>query len=347
MTAAARLSRGDAARVLIVDDSLVARSVLARMIDADPRLQVIAAVASAEKARSLLQHQPVDLIVLDLEMPGEGGLDALPALLDAGAGARVLVVSSACDAGAAATVRALSLGAADTLVKPGVGNFAGQFATTLNDKLVRLAECPRASTDAPHTATGHFGVVAIGGSTGGIHALSDLLRAIGPAMGQPILITQHLPSTFSPYFAAQLTLLAGRPCDVASDHMRVRPGRIVIAPGDAHLVVTALSGGGVGIRLSTAPAASGCLPSVDPMFASVAELYRSTALAVMLSGMGRDGLVGAEAVRAAGGAIVVQDRASSVVWGMPGAVAAAGLASATLTPDAIGRLIAGGRKPAW
>jgi two-component system chemotaxis response regulator CheB len=234
------------------------------------------------------------------------------------------------------------------LVKPEVGAFAGRFGDQLNERLVRLVEAdevvaPR--TPAAAIAPGNdFDVVAIGASTGGIHALSQLLRAIPADFRLPILITQHLPESFMPYFAAQVAVLANRPCEVAVDRARVRPGRILIAPGRAHMRCVAI-GDGAMIRLSTAASASGCLPSVDPMLQSVAEVYGARALGVMLSGMGRDGAIGAGHLSAAGGSVVVQDRASSVVWGMPGAVVAGGVADAILPPDEIGQLIARRRRP--
>ena len=335
--------------VLIVDDSVVARAVIARAIDSGDRFLVAGAVPDAKAALAFLARHRVDVILLDIEMPGVDGLTALPDLIAAGQGARVLIVSSACADGAAATVQALALGAADTLVKPEVGAFAGRFGDQLNERLVRLVEAdeivaPR--TPAATVAPGNdYDVVAIGASTGGIHALSQLLRAIPADFRLPILITQHLPESFMPYFAAQVAVLAGRPCEVAEDHARIRPGRILIAPGRAHLRCVSM-GGGAAVRLSTAPSPSGCLPSVDPMLDSVASTSADRALGVVLSGMGRDGALGAASLAAAGGCLVVQDRASSVIWGMPGAVAAGGIADAILPPDEIGQLIARRRRPA-
>ncbi len=333
-------------RILIVDDSAVARAVFARIIAEDPGIAVVAAVADATSAMAVLAETSVDVILLDLEMPGTDGLTALPDLLVAGGDARILVVSSSCGEGATATLQALSLGAADTLVKPGPGALSGRFAAALVEKLARLAEhvvdlghivTPRA------VASPDFDVVAIGASTGGIHALGQLLRAIPGQFSRPILITQHLPASFTPYFAAQVAVLANRPCDVATDRSRLRPGRVVIAPGDAHLTCASLGGGGASIRLSHARASSGCLPSVDPMFASLAAVFGSRALGIILSGMGRDGTEGARALRDAGGTIVVQDQATSVVWGMPGAAVAAGCADMVMPPAAIGHYVAGVR----
>ncbi len=337
--------RDDVVRILIVDDSAVARAVLSRMIEGMRGFAVVGSVSNVAGALAFLASSRADVILLDLEMPGVHGLTGLPDLLVAGQGAKVLVVSSAAERGAAAAVQALALGAADTLVKPGVGSFAGKFANTLEERLTRLTD-RGGEHMAPNVAQSmvpqEFDIVAVGASTGGIHALSQMLRAIPPSFEVPILVTQHLPASFMTYFAAQLAVLAGRPCEVAEDHMRIRPGRMFVAPGHAHIRCVRTSEG-VGIRLSDERAVSGCMPSVDPMLQSVAEVYGKRGLGVMLSGMGRDGAIGARGLIAAGGAILAQDRASSVVWGMPGAVAAS--ASAVLPPDEIGRIVASHRRP--
>lgn len=338
------------ARILIVDDSVVARAVIGKMIEANRAFAVAGAVSDAQAALAFLHANRVDIILLDIEMPGIDGLTALPDLLLAGQGARVIIVSSSCAEGAAATIQALTLGAADTLVKPSIGNLVGKFGDLLEEKLIRLIDgddrfgAPAAKPIAQPGVANDFDVVAIGASTGGIHALSQLLRAIPASFQLPILITQHLPPTFMPYFAAQIAVLAGRPCDVAVEHMKVQPGRIIVAPGEAHLCCARVADQ-VTIRLSTAKVATGCMPSVDPMFESVATTYGARALGVILSGMGRDGAVGAHRLALCGAALIAQDKASSVVWGMPGAVISAGVVDAVLPPYEIGRMIALQRRP--
>ena len=332
------------AQVLIVDDSVVARSVLGRMVDGTRRFRVAAALSDVRAALDYLKTHHVDVILLDIDMPGIDGLTALPDVIAAGKGAKVLIVSSSADEGAAVTVQALALGAADTLVKPGIGTFGGRFAEVLEDRLSRLLETTTehvhaVTSQGPAAAPHEFDIVAIGASTGGIHALSQFLRAIPASFQIPILVTQHLPISFMGYFAAQLAVLGGRPCEVASDRMRVRPGRIIVAPGDAHMRVARMSDGW-SVRLSDERSLSGCMPSVDPMFESIAEVFGKRALGVVLSGMGRDGAEGARHLVEAGSRILVQDRESSTIWGMPGAVANAGHASAVLPPDEIGRLVA-------
>lgn len=339
-----------AGRILIVDDSVVARAVIARMIDAGDRFQVAGAVSDASAAIAFLKLNQVDLILLDIEMPGIDGLTALPQILAAGRGARVLIVSSSCAEGASATIQALALGAADTLVKPGIGNLVGKFSDALEEKITRLlVRDDSAAISSPSRAQrvvvgNDFDIVAIGASTGGIHALSQLLRELPITFKLPILVTQHLPASFMPYFAAQLAVLSGRTCAVGTEHMRIEPGKIIVAPGEAHLRCVRY-GDQVTVRLSAEKSASGCMPSVDPMLESVAAVYGSRALAVILSGMGRDGCDGARMIGKAGGSVVAQDKASSVVWGMPGAVASAGLADAVMPPADLGRLVAAQRRP--
>jgi two-component system chemotaxis response regulator CheB len=351
----------DAARVLIVDDSVVARAVIARMVDASECFSVVGAVGSVKAALEFLRRATTEFILLDIEMPGVDGLTALPDLIAAGRGAKVLMVSSSAGYGAAATLRALALGAADTLVKPPAGALSRRFGAALVAKLERLWEhrthFPSSATGAPsalpikpptvaaNAGDDDYDIVAIGASTGGIHALSQVFRALPTDFPLPIVITQHLPASFMPYFANQIALLAARPCDVAIDRFRVLPGRIIVAPGDAHLKCVKLGGGVAAFRLTREPAASGCMPSVDPMLTSMGEVYGARMLAIILSGMGRDGADGARRVHERGGCVIAQDQASSVVWGMPGAVVSSGVADAILPPEAIGRLVATRRRP--
>jgi two-component system, chemotaxis family, protein-glutamate methylesterase/glutaminase len=339
--------------VLIVDDSAVARAMIGRAVSAHSGFTVVGLVPDAKAALAFLHERHVDIVLLDIDMPGTDGLTALPDLIAAGEGAKILIVSSTAGEGAAVTIHALALGAADTLQKPETGNIGRRFASMLTEKLERLvADEPVAahagleSARSPLSDSVPYDIVAIGASTGGIHALSRLLRLVPPSCTLPFLVTQHLPISFMPYFATQLAVLGGRPCEVATDRLRIRAGRMIVAPGDAHMRVVRLSDGSAAIRLSRQPAPSGCMPSVDPMLESVAQVFGSRSLAIVLSGMGRDGAIGAERVAAAGGSVVVQDQASSVVWGMPGAVARTGCAHAILSPDQIGRLIGQQRRPA-
>lgn len=342
---------------MIVDDSIVARTVLGRLLEARPEFEVTATAGNAAQALTMLASIEVDTILLDVEMPGIDGLTALPEILIAARGARVLIVSSAAEVGAMATVKALTLGAADTLLKPGAGSFAGRFADELVERLLRIGH-PRRDSPAPEPRTDvhpafvkprsdAIGCVAIGASTGGMHALSAFFKALDRAFRPPILITQHLPAVFMPYFAAQLQDIAGRPARVAADGARVTDGEIMVAPGDAHMRLMRMNGA-VRVRLDQSPAASGCMPSVDPMLAAFATVYGAAGVGVVLSGMGRDGLIGARDLAAEGGEVLAQDAATSVVWGMPRGVAEAGIASAILPPAALAHRIADrARNSAW
>ncbi len=347
-------------KLMIVDDSMVARAVLSRMVAIDSAFEIAAVAGTAEDAIEALGQVRVDIILLDLEMPGAGGLKSIPRILAAANGARVLIVSSLAEEGAEETVAALAMGAADTLPKPGTGRFNGRFSEILLSKLRALGYAdhhpPRrapAASAADNPPTDRRGgpvalrimpdaplkLVAIGASTGGIHALGTFFEHLPDRIGVPILVTQHLPAPFMPVFARQLGAAAGRPATVAEDGMRLVADAIFIAPGDAHLTLDRY-GDRLVIRLATQRTASGCLPSVDPMFASIGALLGAGALGVVLTGMGRDGTEGAAKLVACGGAVIAQDETSSAVWGMPRAVAEAGLACALLPPAKIARCIA-------
>ena len=345
----------NAIRVMVVDDSITARTVYSRIIAKERDLDMTAVAGTAEDALAALRTVRVDVILLDLEMPGMGGLEALPSIIAKARGAQVLVVSSLTLAGAEHTVRALALGAVDAIPKPPPGSFDQAYRDGLVAKirgLGRARRTPRPAASVPlpparRDPTPHQArILAIGASTGGIHALGRLFAGLPPRLGMPILVTQHLPGSFMEVFARQMEALSGREAVVAHDRLALVPDRIVVAPGDAHMTVVEWSGRHE-IRLNRQPASSGCCPSVDPLFASVAKVYGPHALGVVLSGMGRDGCLGAQDIATAGGVVLAQDEASCAVWGMPGAVAQAGIATAVLPPEALaGRiaLSAGGRR---
>jgi two-component system chemotaxis response regulator CheB len=333
-------------KVMVVDDSITARTVHSRIVTSDDEMSVVAIAGTAEQAIYLLGEVEVDVILLDLDMPGIGGLDALPGIIAAARGARIMVVSSLTVDGAELTLAALAQGAADTLPKPVSGTFNDEYRATLRAKVraLGMASGRKAPVKvvAPPVRAGSRRiprVLAIGASTGGIHAIGQLFGGLPRRLALPILVTQHLPASFMPVFARQLQTLSGCETLVAEDDAELVPGRILVAPGDAHLTVWA-NGGRVRVRLDDSPSASGCTPSVDPMFTSLAEVYGADALGVILSGMGRDGAAGAASIVAAGGAVFAQDEASCAVWGMPRAIAEAGLACAILPPDQIGCRIA-------
>jgi two-component system chemotaxis response regulator CheB len=343
-------------RLMIVDDSLTARTVLSRIIEPEPDLVIVAKATTGEMAIARLAEQPADVVLLDLEMPGMGGLGALPRILELARGGQVLVVSSLTAEGAEHTLAALSMGAADTLLKPRAGEFGESYARALLGKIRALGRAAEAdnATFRPATpppvkarATRPPRVVAVGASTGGIHALCLMLRALPARFELPILVTQHLPASFMPVLARQLAIASGREAEVAAPGSEIRAGRIYVAPGEGHMTVHQRLGRLV-TGLAHHPVASGCMPSVDPLFESLAEASDGQAMGVVLSGMGRDGLEGAAKLVAAGGTLFAQDAATSSVWGMPRAIAQAGLATAVLPPEAIaGRLVSSAGAAAW
>lgn len=332
-----------AIRVMLVDDSLTVRTIFRRMVESDGAMEVAATASSGERAISQLKTDPVDVVLLDLEMPGMGGLEALPQILEAAPGTQVLVVSSLTEDGAQATVAALSTGAADTMLKPRPGGFNEDYRTQLLGKIRALGGRGEAEQSAPAPApapksearTKRPEVVAVGASTGGIHALNLMLRTLTPDFDLPILITQHLPASFIPVFARQIEVASGRPTHIAEDGTEIRKGEIAIATGHGHMVVRRV-GDRLIARNSSEPARSGCLPSVDPMLSSLADACDGRVLAIILSGMGRDGFLGAQTLVEAGGSVWAQNAETSAVWGMPGAVAKAGLTAHVAAPDALG-----------
>lgn len=348
-------------RVMLVDDSLVVRSILERIVDQRAGLKICASVASAHDALDYLAREPVDVVVLDIEMPGMSGIDALPHILERAEKARVLILSSNCVEGGPAAIDALALGASDTLAKPGRGSFSGRFAEVLTDRIMTLghqrefpASVPVAARRTPVPAalaidTDHrIECIAVAASTGGIPAFANFLAHLDPRITAPILLTQHLPDAFMEFYAKQIATMTTRRVRVAEAGMPIERGHIYLAPGDAHLLVVA-QGRRHAIALDRRVVDNGCCPSADPMLDAVADVYGKGGVAVILSGMGRDGVIGAARLKEAGGTVFAQAPESCVIWGMPGAVAKAGIAAATLNPDAIalmlGSFLPGRRKP--
>lgn len=329
--------------VMLVDDSIVARSILESIISEDAGFAIVASVATAREALAELDTISPDIIVLDIEMPGMNGLAALPLILERSPASRVFILSANANDGGPAAIEALSLGAADTLVKPGRGSFAGGFGQTLLARLRALssatiesrviAQAPPAMPTVPSQWPDMrpISAIGIGASTGGIIAINAFLSGLNDDVDCPIFITQHLPDSFMTYFADQLRQIAGRDVRVAEQGLRVVRRTVYLAPGDGHIQLVRV-GAQVRIEIVQHRVASGAMPSVDPMMASMARVYGQRACAVMLSGMGRDGLEGVRALRAAGALIAAQSIESSVVWGMPGAIVKEGMAQIVQSP---------------
>lgn len=341
MSSAAAL-REDAAliSVMVVDDSAIVRGLISRQIEAAEGMAVVASASGAAMALNTLKQRRVDVIILDIEMPEMDGITALPLLLAAQPGVKVLIASTLSRRNAEISLRALELGAADYLPKPeGAPESRETFNRELVDKIRvlggKIAASSEAAAPAPPAAppaprvwapAARPAVVAIGGSTGAPPVLISIFQQLGTRIDQPILLTQHMPATFTQILAEQIKRVSGRPAAEAVDGEPIVGGRVYVAPGGWHMVARRENGVAV-IGLNQEPPQHFCRPAVDPMLASLAEVYGPGVLACILTGMGSDGAKGCEKVAASGGRFVVQDEASSAVWGMPGAAAKTGLAS--------------------
>jgi two-component system chemotaxis response regulator CheB len=336
---AAEPNTAQTVRVMVCDDSAVIRSAVARMLDADPAVQVVARVANGQMALDALKRGPVDVLVLDIEMPVMDGMTALPLLLRADPGLKVIMASTLTTRGANIALRALRLGAADYVPKPSAVTGDEVFRRELVEKVKGLGRMRRRVAQPTVHMVGLRlrpaalvppRLLAVGSSTGGPQALFTLVQGLGRTLNVPVVLTQHMPATFTPILAEHIGKLGGLPCAEAKDGEVLTAGRIYLAPGDRHLLIGTAHGGGLQARLSTDPPENFCRPSVDPMLRSAAAACDGRVLVAMLTGMGQDGLAGTRRVIEGGGSAVAQDETTSVVWGMPGAVAQAGLCHAVL-----------------
>jgi two-component system chemotaxis response regulator CheB len=327
----------EAVRVMVCDDSAVIRVALARMLESEPGVQVVARAANGRQALAELARQPVDVVVLDIEMPELDGMATLPLLLSADPALRIVIASTLTTRGAEIALRALRLGAADYIPKPSVAAMADDsFRRELLAKVTGLARLrrraaaratvtPPVSSPALRAAPARPPLLlAIGSSTGGPQALFTLIQGLGRAVPVPVVVTQHMPPAFTALLAEHLNRLGAAPAAEARDGEVLATGRLYLAPGDRHLLIER-GQPGLCARLSDQPAENFCRPAVDPMLRTAAAACYGRVLVAMLTGMGHDGLAGTRAVIAAGGTALAQDEASSVVWGMPGAIAQAGL----------------------
>jgi two-component system, chemotaxis family, protein-glutamate methylesterase/glutaminase len=356
----------DAIRVLIVDDSAVIRGALGRIVDGEPDLRVVTTAPNGKVALDALRHAPIDVVLLDIEMPEMNGLTVLPLILAQYPATRVIMASSLTQSGAEVTMQALALGAADYIAKPSaragsatlaaisteiaskvraIGRAARGHRSAGPIRAVSVAPLSAAAVCAPvrtellsSRAGGTPRVIAIASSTGGPNALSDVLTALPRDFAVPILITQHMPAVFTALLAQRLERDTGRTCVEATDGTMIVPGTTYVAPGGFHMIVQTDEGQPY-IRLTETEPENFCRPAADPMLRSIAAIYGASTLAVVLTGMGEDGLRGCREVQQRGGRLLVQDEATSVVWGMPGAVANAGLGAAVVPLPAIGTAI--------
>lgn len=334
-------------RVMIIDDSAVVRGLFARWMAVESEFELVGSAPDGAQGVARIGGLNPDVVVLDIEMPVMGGLEALPGLLAAKPGVKVVIASTLSQKGAEITLRALELGAADYIGKPNSSRLGGADAYRLEliGKLRALGaraagrNAARPARDGASTASGPKGVLrllpsvlarpellAIGASTGGPQALRDFFTVLNGAWTSPIVVVQHMPPTFTRLLAQHLDKVSPLAAVEAEHGMPLLPGRIHLAPGDHHMTVRR-DGARLVLALDQSPAVNFCRPAVDPLFLSAAETLGDKVLAVMLTGMGHDGRDGSRAVTEAGGVVLAQDEESCVVWGMPGAVADAGLAS--------------------
>ncbi|MBL8697228.1 MAG: chemotaxis response regulator protein-glutamate methylesterase [Alphaproteobacteria bacterium] len=357
---------------MICDDSAVVRGLVARLLEGDPNIEIVATAADGEAAIRSLQRTPADVVVLDIEMPVMDGLTALPKLLAVDPDLKVIVASTLTKRNAQVSLQALAGGAADYLPKPTSTSEisgSGDFRQQLLEKVKALGAVRRArrgriapTRPAPgpvvpprpqapvaislrRPSLRRPQILAIGSSTGGPQALVAMLSALPPAVTAPIVITQHMPATFTAILAEHLGRATSRNAQEGVDGEKLSNGRIYIAPGGLHMKLEKRAAETV-IRLTQDPPENFCRPAVDPMFRSVAEVFGAASLAVVLTGMGMDGARGGKTIAEAGGTVIAQDEATSVVWGMPGATAQSGACSAVVPladiAPMVTRLFAGG-----
>jgi two-component system, chemotaxis family, protein-glutamate methylesterase/glutaminase len=345
-------------QVMIVDDSVVVRKVLTDVLSSDPDLTIAGWASNGRLALAKLQTLHPDIILLEIEMPEMNGLETIPGIRKILPHTPIIMFSTLTERGAEATLDALALGASDYLAKPSNQNMAATAEAIQRDLVPKIkalchfparAPLPLASAKPPislstqpevhtrirSTRTSRIGIVAIGVSTGGPDALAKLLPSLPANFPLPVVIAQHMPPIFTTLLAKRLASKCALPVREALPGDLLGPSGIWIAPGDFHMVVEQ-EDHQIRLRTHQGPRENFCRPSVDVLFRSVAAVYGANSLGVILTGMGQDGLKGCEALCAAGASVIVQDEGSSVVWGMPGFVARAGLAEKILPLDQIG-----------
>ena len=333
-------------RVLLADDSAVMRTLLRMVLEPQPCLEIVAAATNGKEALSAFEQLHPDLVLLDIEMPGMNGLEVLSGIRRHDRRVPVLMCSTLTWRGARITIDALTRGATDYVTKPSAQTGLRQGVETLTRDLIPKilalfpGDAPAAAAvesrplppSIPLPPAAHAPkVVVIGVSTGGPAALEALLPKLPAGSPLPILIVQHMPRLFTGLLADRLNNLCALRVREAAPDVHAEPGVVDIARGDWHLELTR----DFRLRLHQSEPENFCRPSVDVLFRSAAAACSGRVLGVILTGMGSDGLAGSRAIRAAGGTVLAQDSATSVIWGMPGAVAQAGLANKVLPLDGI------------
>jgi two-component system chemotaxis response regulator CheB len=348
-------------RVLVVDDSVVVRRMLARTLSTDPAIEVVATAPNGRIALSRIAQYAPDVVTLDVEMPEMNGLEMLAALRKTHPSLPVIMFSVFTESGSTATLSALAYAAVDYVTKPPSGTGTDVASKIIREDLVPKIKLHLPAADGAECAvpqpkmipasypdvsirqqaewlTRRVDVVVIAVSTGGPNALEELLPCFPADFPVPILIVQHMPPVFTKLLANRLAAKSRISITEASANSVLKPGHAWLAPGGSHMAVERINGE-ARIKISQSPPHNSCRPSADILFRSAADVFGSHVLAVVMTGMGQDGLRGCERIREVGGQILAQDQASSVVWGMPKFVAQAGLVDQILPLGQLGQEI--------
>lgn len=345
--------------VLLVDDSAVTRSIIKKVLSEYPAIKVIGEAINGSLGVKAVKDLNPDVVILDIEMPVMNGLEAVVEIRKTHPLVPIIMFSTLSKRGSTTTLDALANGATDYATKPesdgGIENTILKIKENLVPKILSFGgppyqiktkseikkriEPPRFTASLPTSLNKDIKIIAIGTSTGGPNALMELIPIIPEKFPVPIVIVQHMPPIFTKTMAERLSQVSKLPVKEASENQKVlEPGTIWIAPGDYHLTVKK-DGAVVRLFINQNPHENSCRPSVDVLFESVAQTYGPTALGVMLTGMGADGLRGSRLIKKSGGQIFIQDEESSIIWGMPGAIFQAGLADLILPLDQIASAI--------
>jgi len=352
------LQPGERIRIMVIDDSVVIRRLVVLALEQDPLLEIVGTASNGAIGLQRIPQFNPDVITLDIEMPDMDGLEMLRRVRRDYPQLRVIMFSTLTERGAAKTLEALTLGADDYVPKVSNEGSLDRSMVRLRDEMIpkikQFFRFPTLKGVAPRPEAGRFSkahsdfpdppnlqmrslqpkVVVIGVSTGGPTALGAILPRLPAGFLLPILVVQHMPPLFTRLLAERLNTTCQLRVKEASHGDPVEPGTILVAPGDFHMKLDSY-GGSARVILDQSPRQNSCRPAVDALFASTGEVYGGAVLAVVLTGMGQDGLHGAEILKAHGASVIAQDEASSVVWGMPGAVVNAGLADRVLSIDEV------------
>lgn len=371
------MTEGGQINVLLVDDSSVVRGLLTRILEEDPEISIVASRYNGEAAIVATKRYKPDIVVLDIEMPIMDGITALPHIMEAHPDTKVLICSTLSHKNADVSLKALELGASECILKPSTSRDISE-QQSFRRELVNLVrtitghrprdfdreQIPPPAKDAEPVKskpqeivkkplpkekevflrkvtainpTG-YGAVGIGSSTGGPQALFKVLKKC-QGIDVPVFITQHMPPTFTQILAQHIEINTKLKCHEAANGLIAKKGEVYVAAGGYHMVLKKVDGGEVEINLDDGPPENYCKPSVDPMFRSMVEIYGSRFIPAILTGMGQDGFASCEKVADKGGPLIAQDKQTSVVWGMPGAVATSGMCTDVLPVDSIGEKI--------